>query len=105
MRPNLDDLLRLLGSVTLSNLLLLLVLALNVDLRRGQDAILHQLQVGERLVSTTYTDVYGMSHTVNSPLQADPVENVRLHKQYLTESFCAMPPANPPDWWHPEDCR
>ena len=105
MRPNYDDLFRVLGSVALGNLLLLLVLALNVDMRRGQGDILSTLKKGDRFVSTTYTDTYGMQHTVNSPMQPTAAENVRVHKEYLVQAFCALAPVNPPEWWHPEDCR
>jgi hypothetical protein len=55
-------------------------------------------------LSTTYTDVDGQSHTVNSPLQADPQENVRVHIQYLTASYCAFLPEHPPAWFDASKC-
>ena len=105
MKAALDEALVFLSSTLLCNVLLAVLLVLNVGIHRSQDDILTSLKKGERFVSTTYTDVYGMDHTVNSPLQPTAVENVRVHKEYLTQSFCSFTPANPPSWWSPEDCR
>jgi hypothetical protein len=55
-------------------------------------------------MTTPYTDIYGLTHEVSSPVQSDPDENVRVHKRYLIAAFCEWAPANPPKWWSPSDC-
>lgn len=104
MRERVDEALRFLASPFLGNVLLVALLVLNVGIHSSQEQILVALKKGERLVSTTYTDIYGMQHTVNSPTQPTPGENVRVHREYLKEAFCSFTPQNPPSWWSPEDC-
>lgn len=105
MKAGFDEVLSFISSTLLCNVLLVGLLALTLGISSSQKDILLSLRKGERFVSTTYTDVYGMEHTVNSPIQPTPEENVRLHKLYLSEAFCSFTPANPPSWWSPEDCR
>lgn len=57
----------------------------------------------EKAMSTTYTDVDGFSHTVQTPYQGPTTPT--LHREDLKASFCVFRPANPPKWWDPEDCR
>ncbi len=102
-------------SVRAVNVLLTLCIALlvvNIALTFGmsgkmdaQTALLTSISVGVKdPMSTTYTDTSQLEHTVTSPLQEDPDENVRIHKIWLTSSFCVFPPQDPPTWWEPGEC-
>jgi hypothetical protein len=96
---------RFLASVGFGNLLLGSILVLSALNLYSSGQILESLRRGDTPVSTTYADQFSQSHTVTSPMQEDPVENVRVHKQYLKAAFCAFPPMVNPDWFNPEtDC-
>lgn len=57
----------------------------------------------DKAMSTTYTDVDGFSHTVQTPYQGPTTPEV--HRIDLAASFCAFRPQTAPKWWDPEDCR
>ena len=97
---------KFLTSVGFGNLLLGLILVLSALNVYSNGQILESLRRGDTPVSTTYVDIDGQSHTVTSPLQEDPVENVRTHKLYLKAAYCAFPPMTNPSWFNPAtDCQ
>jgi len=92
-------------SVGFGNLLLCLIFVISAINLYSNGQILESLRRGDTPVSTTYTDQFNQVHTVTSPMQEDPVENVRTHKLYLKAAYCAFPPMTSPDWFNPEtDC-
>lgn len=98
---------KFLGSVGFGNTLLSLILLMSGVNLYTNGRILESSRVQENPpLSTTYLDTFGQSHTVTSPTQSDPSENVRVHKLYLKAAFCAFPPQTVPDWFNPAtDCR
>ena len=74
---------------------------------KGQErqALLTQALINQdQAMSTTYTDVDGLQHTVSTPYQGNTTAH--QHKLDLIASFCVFPPADPPAWFNAErDCR
>jgi len=73
----------------------------------AQTAILESISQGvERPVSTTYTDIDGLAHTIPTP--RDPEGNTaHLHKIDLCNAFNEFQPqeSQTPTWWRPGmDC-
>lgn len=57
----------------------------------------------ENPMSTTYIDMDGLQHTVNTPNAG--AETAANHRIDLKNAFCQFEPREHPSWWTPADCN